>query len=98
MKTEDGEYLCQMTEVRREVDGKIVTVYGIAVQNRCVQPDKAVVEDISSDRGQAARLLALIARHQVSPLHLKDVVYDFLISGNDDTRTDTRPQRFFAAV
>lgn len=93
METEDGEYLCRMTETRREVDGKIVTVYGIAVRNRRGQPDEAVVEDVSSDRGWAARLLALVARHQVSPLHLMDVVYDYIISESEaDVRTSIRQQ------
>ncbi len=93
METEDGEYLCRMTETKREVDGRIVTVYGIAVRNRCGQPDETVVEDVSSDRGWVARLLALIARHQVSPLHLTDVVYDCIINESEaDVRTNIGQQ------
>ncbi len=50
-------------------------VYGIEV--RSVYKER--VDDISSDKDEVLSLLQQLAESECSPLHLKDVVEDFLV-------------------
>ena len=50
-------------------------VFGIEVQSIL----KKSVDDISSDKNLVLSLLQKLAEEQCSPLHLKDVVEDFII-------------------
>ncbi len=79
-KTQETQNLYILTSTTKVFDGigrRIV--YGIEVKSCCF---KEGVEDISSDQDLVLSLLNKLAKEQCSPLHLKDVVEDFLIDPN----------------
>ena len=57
-------------------DAGPVTVYGIAYRDEHGQP--ARIDDISTDRGTVERLAAMLRDGNVSPLHVYDIVCDFV--------------------
>lgn len=60
-----------------EVDGFHCESYGVAVEDPA-NGEGAQVRHVTVHAGEAAKLLELLARHQVSPVHLHDVVEDWL--------------------
>lgn len=60
-----------ITEQCTNEDGVSYTAYGI----RC---DERIVHDLTSLRDEAERFLALINDLDVSPLHIADVIEDYL--------------------
>ena len=54
-------------------DQELYTSYGIAC-------DELVIEDITNDQRALKDFIQLINRMDVSPLHLQDVVEDFLVA------------------
>jgi len=53
-----------------------VTVYGIAYRDAQGQP--ARIDDISTDRETVERLAAMLQEGNASPLHVYDIVCDFV--------------------
>ena len=68
------EFLVTASDVMIEDIGK-VTVYGIAIQTAA---GRTAVYDISTARRTVERLCDRLRQHDLSPLHLRDVVEDFL--------------------
>lgn len=64
-----------MTSREIEIEGDLVTAYGIRVEGR---DGFAQVDDITSDRARADGLFALICRGEVTPMTLRDIVEDWL--------------------
>ena len=60
--------ICKST---KEIEGKIYTVFGIECEN-------IRIDDVSSDRIRVIRLVELANALSLSPVHIKDVVIDFL--------------------
>ncbi len=60
--------ICKST---KEIEGKIYTVFGI-------ECEKIRIDDVSSDRIRVMRLVELANALSLSPVHIKDVVIDFL--------------------
>ncbi len=60
-----------------EVDGFHCESYGVAVEN-AVTCERAQVRHVTVHAGDAGELLELLAKYQVSPAHLPDVVEDWL--------------------
>lgn len=76
-KTQETQNLYILTSTTKVFDGigrRIV--YGIDVKSNSVTER---VEDISSNQDEVLSLLHKLAKEQCSPLHLKDVVEDFLV-------------------
>ena len=70
----------RIKEVRRciEVEGKRYTTYGIRIESA---EGCAVAEDLSTDRRAVAALRRRMRKGRLSPLHLQDVVEDWLNEG-----------------
>lgn len=70
----------RITEVvsRITVEGKTHTTYGIRIQS---EEGCAVAEDISVDRAAVRALRQRMKEGRLSPLHLMDVVEDYLSEG-----------------
>ncbi len=60
-----------------EVDGFHCESYGMAVEDT-VSGEQSQARHVTVHAGDAADLLELLAKHQVSPVHLLDVVEDWL--------------------
>ena len=60
--------ICKST---KEIEGQIYTVFGI-------ECEKIRIDDVSSDRIRVIRLVELANALSLSPVHIKDVVIDFL--------------------
>lgn len=76
-KTPETQNLYILTSTTKVFDGigrRIV--YGIEVKSNSI---KESVDDIASDQNLVLSLLQKLAVEHCSPLHLKDVVEDFLV-------------------
>lgn len=60
-----------------EHSGEECSRYGISVENQHTG-ECAVVEDVTSKRERAEQLLSLLARGQVTPVSLLEIVEDFV--------------------
>lgn len=60
--------ICKST---KEIEGQIYTVFGI-------EREGIRIDDVSSDRIRVIRLVELANALSLSPVHIKDVVIDFL--------------------
>lgn len=60
--------ICKST---KEIEGQIYTVFGI-------ECEEVRIDDISSNRNKVMRLVELTNALSLSPVHIKDVVIDFL--------------------
>ncbi len=60
-----------------EVDGFHCESYGVSVEDPATG-ERAQARHVTVHAGDAANLLELLAKHQVSPVHLSDVVEDWL--------------------
>lgn len=83
------EYIYHITERQKELEEQQITVYGIEAYElgyRYSEDERRyfLLEDISSKRPFVSKLLRLVESQRVSPIHLWDVVYDYLI-GEDET-------------
>ena len=77
-------YQCDLTEsyVVTE-EHQVVRVYGLALYNcrperACLRGESCRVEDISDDREKVLRLKRLIDELRLYPVHLREVVEDYL--------------------
>lgn len=61
----------QLTEGTYYCDGIAYTVYGI-------QNEQTAIEDVACNKPSIEKLIALCNRMSLSPIHLPDVVQDFL--------------------
>ncbi|MBR5485038.1 MAG: hypothetical protein IKV41_00835 [Oscillospiraceae bacterium] len=55
-----------------------IKVYGMRVYRESILNEIYEVEDISSRADEVIALLELAAKHKMLPVHLEDVVYDFI--------------------
>jgi hypothetical protein len=78
-ETSEVEHLYYLTLTTKNFDdiGK-KRVYGIEVQSILIER----VDDISSDKNLVFSLLQKLADEQCSPLHLTNVIEDFIIDQN----------------
>jgi len=53
-------------------DGNSIKTYGITCENR-------VIKDISTDKKKVESLIKLCNENNLSPIHLDDVIDDFLV-------------------
>ncbi len=58
-----------------------IKVYGMRVYRESVFDEVYEVEDISSKAETVIALLELAAKYKMLPVHLEDVVYDFISDG-----------------
>ena len=72
----------RMTEDRYLYNGEMRTAYGIAIETGTetdiAMDDISSVEDITADRQRLAELVRLCNLMQLSPIHLEEVIMDFL--------------------
>ena len=71
MKKIGESILYKICKSTKEIEGKIYTVFGI-------ECEKIRIDDVSSDRIRVIRLVELANALSLSPVHIKDVVIDFL--------------------
>lgn len=71
MKKIGKSILYKICKSTKEIEGKIYTVFGI-------ECEKIRIDDVSSDRIRVMRLVELANALSLSPVHIKDVVIDFL--------------------
>ncbi len=71
MKKIGESILYKICKSTKEIEGKIYTVFGI-------ECEKIRIDDVSSDRIRVMRLVELANALSLSPVHIKDVVIDFL--------------------
>ena len=71
MKKIGESILYKICKSTKEIEGKIYTVFGI-------ECEKIRIDDVSSDRIRVMRLVELENALSLSPVHIKDVVIDFL--------------------
>lgn len=80
----DSLYQCDVTEtVRLTEDLRVIKVYGLSLYNR--KPwlagrsgESCRIDDISEDRCQVQHLKELIDEEGLYPVHLRDVIEDYL--------------------
>ena len=65
--------LYQILREEQRIDGKWYTVYGIAC-------DRVVISNVTADADRLRGLIALCNALELSPLHLPEVVEDFLLA------------------
>ena len=71
MKKIGESILYKICKSTKEIEGKIYTVFGI-------ECEEIRIDDVSSDRIRVIRLVELANALSLSPVHIKDVVIDFL--------------------
>ena len=71
MKKIGESILYKICKSTKEIEGKIYTVFGI-------ECEKIRIDDVSSDCIRVIRLVELANALSLSPVHIKDVVIDFL--------------------
>ena len=71
MKKIGESILYKICKSTKEIEGKIYTVFGI-------ECEKIRIDDVSSDRIRVIRLVELANALSLSPVHIKDLVIDFL--------------------
>jgi hypothetical protein len=71
------KYICTQHEITHEDFGTVKT-YGIAVQFER-EEERLVYADVSTDASKVQRLVELMNELQLDPIHLEDVIEDFLV-------------------
>lgn len=66
------------TDRRTDEDGTIILVYGIEVYESNSTTPLLVMNDLFTQRSQAEELAELCNRLELDPIHLSDVVEDWL--------------------
>ena len=83
-RAEKDTYICEITTKKVSIDETgIITVYGINMYNRNknlseLENEHCCVDDISDDLEKVKRLRGLLIECDVYPVHLKEIVEDFL--------------------
>lgn len=79
-----SEYLYEITKSKKLIEDKgVINVYGIYIHNSDSRLAKnkgesCLIEDISPSLNEVKKLKNLMEELELSPLHLYDVVEDFL--------------------
>ena len=76
-------YIYEITESRERINGKVIVTYGISIDNRHRElaekdGEHCRIDGISPDYEKVKQLKALIEEMELFPVHLHDVVEDFL--------------------
>ena len=72
-----GVRICELIQTRIHTkDGREAVVYGIeaASETSCIR-----IEDITCDMASLSRLMGTILKNDVSILHVRDIVEDFIV-------------------
>lgn len=73
----NGKYQYGIVQTKTFVDGiGEIKTFSIELIS---QKDRVLVSDVSTDLDRISMLLALLNRNDVSPIHLLDVIDDFLV-------------------
>lgn len=74
----DGPYRYALLVDELDVPGLVCESYGVAAE----RPDgaRAQVRHVTVSQPAALELLALLIRNQISPVHLEEIVADYLAS------------------
>lgn len=67
------KYTYYLTEIKSQ-GGENLVLYGITVMSETGEKD--TVEDISCDAEFVERLIDKFNAHQLSPIHMREVIYD----------------------
>lgn len=70
-------YEYELTKGRYIIEGKFHTGYGIALKASGIY-DAVCFSDITTNREKAEKIIALCNELQLSPIHLQEVVCDFM--------------------
>lgn len=70
-------YEYELTKWRYIAEGKFHTGYGIALKGNGIY-DAVYISDITANREKAEKIIALCNELQLSPIHLQEVVDDFM--------------------
>ena len=77
-------YHYRITHEKRCLDGKIYPAYGIAVDSEesdgALVQEIARIDDIAVSAETLRHLVELCSRVELSPLHLSEVIDDFILS------------------
>ena len=65
-----------LIESRYQIHGTLRTTYGIAYTNCAVILE--AIPDLSENKDRVQRLAALCTKWELSPIHLRDLIDDFL--------------------
>lgn len=71
----------RLFEETRVLDGKEYEAYGVAAFDECGEM-VTVVPDITVKKDKALSLARMCEKMELSPLHLRDVAEDYIISEN----------------
>ena len=75
---QDQDAFYRVIATSRRIGIKQILTYGISVQSHSKDYESFVIPDIATDREDVEELAALCNRLQLSPIHLADVIEDFL--------------------
>ncbi|MBR4110292.1 MAG: hypothetical protein IKK43_01205 [Clostridia bacterium] len=79
VKMDDFKLSYSLTEAEIELEGGKYITYGIEVEKRSLsRVEKSKVEDITTDRNKAEEILEIMKNNEVTPVHLYDVMENFL--------------------
>lgn len=79
VKMDDFKLSYSLTEAVIELEGEKYITYGIEIEKRSLsQVEKSKVENITIDRNKAEEILEIIKNNEVTPVHLYDVMENFL--------------------
>lgn len=87
----ENKYICEITRKKVFIeDTGNITVYGINMYNRnenlaMLENEHCCIDDISEDLKTVEKLVSLLTECDVYPVHLKDIVEDFIVLNS--TRT-----------
>lgn len=76
----EKNYIYKLTEQ----DENSVKEYGIEIIRQDIENKEVIntlkenVKNISPNKKEISQLLELVSKNQVSPIHLKDIVYDYI--------------------
>lgn len=73
LQTQRAEY--ELIESRKELEGRNYCCYGVKLRYAGTE---VCVEDLSLDRSEVEKLVKLCNELELSPLHFRDVLEDFL--------------------
>lgn len=75
----DFKLIYSLTETEIELEGEKYITYGIEVEKQSLcELEKAVVNDITTDRKKAEEIIEKMKNNEVTPVHLYDVMENFL--------------------
>lgn len=79
VKMDDFKLSYSLTESQIELEGEKYIVYGVEIEKRSLSKvEKNKLEDITTDRKKAEEILEIIKTNEVTPVHLCDVIENFL--------------------